>query len=108
VPKAVEHVQLLYRAAQVGVELLLGRLVHHFIRSGDKHLRGHLDGSGIGHHAGGGRVYIEQDIDRDGARDERVGLVGGDAGGVAGELRGLHVRLHEVVAAHGLPQLKAQ
>jgi hypothetical protein len=71
--------------------------MHHPIRTRDQQLGRNGDGAGIGDDAFCRAIELQQDIDRDGARDQRVGIEGGDARRVvAQELRldvGLHIEM---------------
>ena len=85
---------------------MLRAVMHDPVAARDQELRGDGDGARIGDDALGGLVEAEQDIDRDRPRDQRVGIVGGDARRIVGEEFRLHVGIDEEVAAQLLHQLQ--
>ena len=86
---------------------MLRAVMHHPVAAGDQELRRHGDGARIGDDALGGLVEPEQDVDRDRPRDQRIGIVGGDARGIVGQEFRLDVGIDEEIAAQLLHQRQA-
>ena len=74
-----QDVPLLVRGAEAVEERVLRPVVHHPVGAGDQELRRHGDRRASATIALRRVVEPEQDVDGDRARDQRVGVVGGDA-----------------------------
>ena len=61
------------------IETVLWTMMDHPVGSGDEELGWHRDGAGIGYDALRRRVKFQQDVDRNGPRDQRVRFVRLDA-----------------------------
>ena len=73
--EARQDVALLDRRAQPLEEAVLRAVMHHPVGARDQQLRRDRDGARVGHHALGGLVEAEQDVDGDRPRDQRIGVV---------------------------------
>ena len=78
VEEAGEHVALLGRRSQTLVKAVLYCGVDHPVDAGDQHLGRHRDGARIGDDPLPRLVELKQDVDRDRAGDQRVGVIRSD------------------------------
>jgi hypothetical protein len=101
--EAGEFVEFLVPGAQPGEKPPLRPLPHHEVGPGGQHLHRHLDGRGVGDHPLRGVEQVDQHVDGDGAADQGIGLVAGDARRIVGEELRLHVGL-QVGGVLDLPQ----
>ncbi len=106
--KAVQHDAFLDGRAQPLVERVLRRAVNHPVGTGNQQLRRHGDGRCIGHDALRRLIEVQQDIDGNRARDQRVLLVAGDAPGIVRQEPGLDVAVDEELAAQPVHQFQAR
>ena len=75
VVEAVEHVFFLDRRTEPIEESVLRAVMHHPVGAGNQQLRRHGNRLRIGDHAFGSIVKRQQDIDRNGAGNQRVGVI---------------------------------
>lgn len=73
--EAFEHVILFHRRPEPLEKFVLGSVMHHPIGARDKQLDRKNNRLRIGHHALGGLVKTQQDVHRDGACDQRIGVI---------------------------------
>ena len=107
VEEAGQHRLGLDRAAQPLEEGVLRLVVHHPVGARNQQLHGQRDRVGVGHHAVGGGVQVEQDVHRDRPRDERVALVTRNALRIVREELRLDVAVDEEQPAQLVHQTQA-
>ena len=100
VVEARQDMAFLDGRSQPLVESMLRTVMHDPVGARDEQLGRHRDRACVGHHALGGLVEAEQDVDGDRTRDQRIGPVRGDALGIVGEELRLDVGVDEEIA-HG-------
>ena len=105
--EARQDVAFLDRRSEPLVEPVLRAVVHDPVGARDQELGRHRDGARIRHYSVRRLVEAEQDVDRDRARDQRIGAVGGDALGIVGEELRLDVGIDEEMPAPFVLELEA-
>ncbi len=94
-----QHVLLLVRGAEAIEERMLRRVLDHPVGPGDEELGRQRDRRGIGDDPFGRFVEPEQNVDRNGPSQQRIGIVGRDARRIVGEQFRLDVARDEKIAA---------
>ncbi len=103
-----QHVLLFARRAETIEERVLRRVLHHPVRARDQELGRQRDRRGVGDDPRGRVVEAEQDVDGNGARQQRIGVVGRDALRIVRQELRLDVARDEEIAAERPHQAQAR
>ena len=95
---------LLARCAETFVERVLRLVMNHPVGARHQELGWNDDRVRVGDDALGGIVESEQNVDRDGSRNQRIGIVTGDSRRIVCEEAGLDVTVDEEGAAQPVEQ----